>query len=111
MCDRVMRSKRPARNTSMRWPRSSGPIWSFIAKHLPCQQNHSNGDGRVRDIKGRPVVATSMEFEEIDDITVSDAVIEVSQRTRQHQGQGALQHPIARIISKAIYDHNCGGDS
>jgi hypothetical protein len=46
-----------------------------------------------------------MELQEIDHISVADTVIKVSQRTGQNQGQGTLQHPLAGIVSEAIYDH------
>ena len=49
------------------------------------QQDGSDNDGAVGDVKGRPVVTADVEVEEVDDMSVDDAVPEVAECAAQDE--------------------------
>src|SRR5205809_1652993 len=99
---------RRARKTSRRSPRSSGFARSFIPDDLQGEQDDPGGDGSVGNIEGGPMVTAGIEFEEIDNVAVSQSIVKVAEGAAENQAQGNLQEPVSNRTSNAVSDDRKG---
>jgi hypothetical protein len=87
-------------------------VRSFISDDLDRQKQNAYRNGRVRDIERWPMICTKVEFDEVDNISIGDPIVQIAQGTTQNERQGNLQQTILRRASKAVRDYdNCGTGS
>ena len=65
---------------------------------LGDQDAGAERDRRVGDVEGRPVPARGMEIEEIDDVAVGDAVVQVAQGTAQDERQAGAEQFLVSVF-------------
>src|SRR5690606_15819789 len=51
------------------------------------QQYRAEGDGTVSEVERREVRVAPVEIEEVDDMAMNDAIVQVAKRTANHQRQ------------------------
>src|SRR5690606_2619510 len=79
---RVMRISGPARNGAV-------SLIGFLSckQHIDDQQYRAEGDGTVSEVERREVRVAPVEIEEVDDMAMNDAIVQVAKRTANHQRQ------------------------
>src|SRR5690606_3578526 len=81
---RVMRISGPARNGAV-------SLIAFLSckQHIDDQQYRAEGDGAVSEVECREVRVAPVEIEEVDNVAMHDAIVQVAKRTAPHQRQRA----------------------
>ncbi len=69
--------------------RSSWRVRAFFGEQgIEEQEAGADDDGTVGHIEVGPVVAEDVDLNEVDDGAVDDAIVEVAERSAEHQGEG-----------------------
>ena len=80
---------------------------SFIADDFDNQEEDADRDGRIRNVKRRPVIVAEVKLEEVNNVSEPEAVIEIAKRTAEDEAEGYLKQTIANGAAETVYDdHN-----
>src|SRR5690606_9240788 len=93
----------PARSIEDSWKMSRAsvtvqlycPLFADAPQFVVDEQDGTDADCTVGDVEGRPVPATQMEIEKIDDVAVDQAVDDVADRATENQRQRPAEQPLA----------------
>src|SRR3954466_12058647 len=69
---------------------------------LEDQQHCADGDRRVGDVERRPVLAESVQVDEIDHVPEAQAVDHVADRAAEDQRQAEAEQRLARVADDEI---------
>jgi hypothetical protein len=68
----------------------------LIPEHLNGEERDTCGDSGIRNVERRPSVGMKIDFDKINDIPVSDAIVQVTQSSGQDKGEARLQQFLAQ---------------